>query len=208
MLSTIDPKIIQTMKTTKLILASTSAIRKTLLTNAGLEFDTFSSPINEQAFKKTNSNMSSNELALVLANAKALSFQGTNRIVIGADQILSCQGKRYDKAQNRDELMTQLSELRGKTHTLHTAVAVTADNAVQWSCCVEAHLTMRSFSDKFLESYVMFHMPHLLQCVGGYQLESEGINLFEKIEGDYFAILGLPLIQLLAYLRRENYLMS
>ncbi len=194
------------MKTPQCILASTSAIRKTLLTNAGLEFDIYSPSINERVLKDTNSHLSASELALVLAKAKALAFGGSDQVVIGADQMLSCQGKLYDKAKNSDELMVQLSELRGKTHILHTAVAVTCGKVVQWSCCVDAHLTMWNFSDEFLKAYVTSHLTHILQCVGGYQLEGEGINLFEKIEGDYFAILGLPLVPLLSYLRHENYL--
>jgi septum formation protein len=196
------------MHSPQIVLASTSFIRKTLLANAGLTFTSQAPAVNEDTLKQKHINLAPGELALILAQEKALSLSNNHNLVIAADQTLSCDGAIFHKARTAQELTSQLAALKGKTHTLHTAVAVAKGGQVQWKLCREANLRMREFSDEFLARYIAENAQEALHCLGGYQLEAAGINLFEKIDGDYFTILGMPLLELLAYLRQENYLTS
>jgi septum formation protein len=202
------PRLSKTLQGPEIVLASTSSIRQTLLTKSGLKFGVQAPNLDENQLKRENPSLPPHELAVLLAQRKALSLMKPNHLVIGADQTLSCEGQLYNKAHDKATMSAQLAQLRGKTHSLHSAVAVASDGHIKWSCCIETHLTMRNFSDAFLNSYIDKNASSIIHCLGGYQLEAEGINLFEKIEGDYFAILGLPLLPLLAYLRQENYLSS
>jgi len=129
-------------------------------------------------------------------------------VVIGADQVLDCDGKWFDKPGGRDSALRQLKELRGKRHRLVTAVAVAAKGAVAWKHVEAATMTMRVFSDAFLADYLDRAGEAAWGSAGGYQLEGLGAQLFAKIEGDFFAILGLPLLPLLDHLRRAGALRS
>lgn len=148
-----------------------------------------------------------NALAQMLAQMKAQIVSaeaGADQYVIGADQVLTCEGRMFDKPKNLDQVRENLCFFRGKTHTLHSAVTVARNGEIKWSHVAEAHLTMRTYSDEFVAHYVRRVGDKLLKSVGCYQLEGPGVQLFERIDGDYFTILGLPLLPLFTYLRGEG----
>jgi septum formation protein len=192
----------------KIILASTSSVRKMLLANAGVPFTSQTPAVNEDVLKRDHPTLNAKALSILLAEKKAQSISQPQCIIIGADQTLSFEGQIFNKPANADDLHHQLSLLRGKTHTLHTAIALALNGIILWSYCEDAKLKMRQFSNAFLRSYLDHNTEKVLSSLGGYQLEFEGINLFEEIQGDYFAILGLPLVPLLARLRQQSYLSS
>jgi septum formation protein len=127
------------------------------------------------------------------------------RPVLGADQTLARGAARFTKPRDRDDAVQQLRALRGRTHELHSALALVRDGEVLFQCVDTARLTMRDVSDRFIDDYLDMMGDTALASVGGYQLEGIGVHLFERVEGDYFTILGLPLLQLLAFLRREGF---
>jgi septum formation protein len=127
------------------------------------------------------------------------------RLVLGADQTLARGNKRFSKPANRAAAAGQLRALRGRTHELHSALALVRDGAVLFDCVESARLTMRKISDRFIDDYLDMAGAAALASVGAYQLEGIGIHLFERVEGDYFTILGLPLLPLLAYLRQNGF---
>lgn len=190
----------------KLVLASTSRIRGELLAKAGLAFEAIAPDVDETELKRESHGLSPGDLARKLAAAKAVSV--TNRIpgslVIGADQVLNHAGRAYDKPDAVQTARRQLLELRGHRHVLETALCCAKDGKIVWQHLGQAALTMRSFSDGFLEDYLEKMGLDVLTSVGGYKLEGLGAQLFEKIEGDYFTILGLPLLPLLDFLRRKG----
>lgn len=193
-----------------LILASASAVRARLLKDAGLEFDVEDSRLDEEAVKRgfagRDMSTDTDALALKLAQEKARAVSRANpaALVIGADQILSCDGKRYDKPKSMAEARTNLQALRGRPHILHSGVALVANDVIVWGHAVQAHLTMRGFSDAFLDDYLARVGEQAMKSVGCYQLEGPGVQLFQHIDGDYFTILGLPLLPLLAELRKHG----
>lgn len=190
------------------ILASTSTIRATLLANAGLEFDAIGADVDERAVEEPliAANFLPEDIASVLAEAKAqdVSERYPGAYVVGADQILAFGGRRWTKPETIDEARSNLLEFRGETHELHAAVACVRDGETLWRHGSIARLTMRNFTPQFLGNYLAAAGEQVLSSVGAYQLEREGIQLFEKIEGDYFTILGLPLLPLLDFLRKEG----
>lgn len=189
-------------------LASQSAIRASLLRAAGVVVSTASPGVDEDVVKARMSGATPREIAIALADAKALALAGVRPgLIIGADQTLEFEGRSFDKAADVDEAHQRLSMLRGKTHALHAAVAVAEDGKVIWRDVASVRLTMRPFSDHFLAAYLAGN-EGALSSVGCYQLEGEGAQLFSSIEGDYFAILGLPLLSLLDCLRREGALVA
>jgi len=151
---------------------------------------------------------SSSELALILALAKAraVSKRYPYSYVLGADQILECDGFFFDKPQTLNDARTQLIALRGRDHQLINSLVVVKDNQLQWQHTAIARLTMRNFSESFLDTYLAAVGDAILGSPGGYHLEGMGSQLFETIDGDYFTILGLPLLPLLAYLRQIHIL--
>lgn len=193
-----------------LILASASKSRARLLLGAGLSFTIDPADINEDVVKVNyrETGRKAYEAALKLAEDKALkvSAKEPNAIVIGADQILHCDGQWFDKPGDREGLIKQLTALRGKAHQLVCAVTVVYQGQLLWRHYDSTRMTMRDFSPEFLESYVDTVGQMVTGSVGGYHLEGFGVHLFEKIEGDYFTILGLPLLPLLGYLRSQNLL--
>jgi septum formation protein len=186
-----------------LILASQSKIRRTLLENAGVRFETQVSPLDEETTKQFLGPIPPQELAQELAQAKAAAVAKLNRdaIIIGADQTMELNGKVFHKPSDKSEANAQLRELRGQKHELHSAVAVVRGTQVLFRNTLSARLKMRNFSDSFLDRYLTCIPEEILLSVGCYQLESLGIQLFDHIEGDYHAILGLPLLPLLVFLR-------
>ena len=197
-------------ETTRLILASGSAARKSLLEAAGLDFDVIPAAIDEVALRsaicKETTCASAADIASVLAAEKAhvVSLAHEGALVIGADQVLALGGKIFCKAESILEAREVLAMLRGRTHELVSAVALARGGKVHWQTTGAADMTMRQFSDEFLGSYLERLGGRALASVGCYELEGLGVQLFEKIDGDYFTILGIPLLPLLARLRREE----
>jgi septum formation protein len=190
---------------TELILASGSAIRAELLRRAGVEFTVETAAVDEAEIKASfrAERRPAIECVVALAEAKAarVSRRHNGALVIGADQMLVCDGVWYDKPADRAAAREQLLALRGKRHELVGAVCVLCDGERLWHVIERPALTMRRFSDGFLDDYLDAAGDAILTSVGAYQLEGLGVQLFEKIDGVFFAILGLPLLPLLAFLR-------
>jgi septum formation protein len=192
---------------TPVTLASKSAARASVLTAAGVRFETVGAGVDEGAAKREllAKGAGPREVADALAELKAVkASQGRAGLVIGADQTLDFNGRLFDKADSLHEARERLRMLRGHPHKLHSAVVIAKDGAVVWREVPAATLTMRDFSDDFLEAYLARHGEGLLDSVGCYRLEDDGAQLFARIDGDYFAILGLPLMGLLDQLRRHG----
>ena len=190
-----------------IVLASQSAIRAAVLKGAGLEFTTVSPGVDEDVVKHglLARGASPKEVAHVLAEEKAKAGSlKADGLVIGADQTLDLDGRLYDKARSLDEARERLRTFRGKTHQLHSGLAVARAGELVFTAVQSASLTVRDFSDAWLDRYLERAGSEILSSVGCYQLEGEGVQLFEKIEGDYFTILGLQLFTLLDFLRREG----
>lgn len=189
----------------KLMLASASQSRRMLMENAGLQFEAEAAHINERAAEAGlgGNPLSPDRLALELARLKALDVASrhSGALVVGCDQTMSLDEVVFHKPVDIDEARRNLKTLRGRTHRLNSAVVLVRDKEVLWENVSIAELTMREFSDEFLDGYVQRTGDAVLRSVGCYQLEAEGIRLFNKISGDYFTILGLPLLPLLEELR-------
>jgi septum formation protein len=188
-------------------LASTSYIRNRLLAEAGVLFEAVAPGVDEATVKDSllAEGLGPRDIADALAEAKAVKVS-TRRpgLVIGADQTLDLDRCLYDKVDTAEEARARLLALRGKTHRLHCAMVVAEDGRPIWREVVTTTLRMRPFSDDFLDGYLERNLPGILSSVGCYQMEGEGVQLFDRIEGDYFAILGLSLIPLLDLLRRHG----
>lgn len=190
-----------------IILASKSAARRSVLEGAGVPYETLVAGVDEDAVKASllAEGATPRDVADALAELKAIRVsRGRQGFVIGADQTLDLDGALYDKAETLAAARERLLTLRGRTHKLHSAVVVAKDGAPIWREVVTATLTMRDFSEAFLEHYLATEGDHALGSVGCYRLEGPGAQLFSRIEGDYFAILGLPLMGLLDLLRRHG----
>ena len=192
-----------------LILASSSKIRALLLEAAGLAFIVEPPGLDESVMRQAVGGerlLSPSDVAEVLARAKAEAVSDLARpaYVIGADQVLSFGDTVLSKPDSREAARRQLLDLRGKSHKLHTSVALATNGATVWAETQVATLTMRKLSPEFIGRYLAAAGEEVLNSVGAYQSESFGIQLFDKIDGDYFTILGLPLLPLLAALRREG----
>lgn len=192
----------------EIILASASQSRGKLLEAAGIAFRTVPAGVDESALKRGHATLTAgfDSLATQLAIHKALAVTARNpdALVIGADQVLVCEGEALDKPESLDAARRQLLKLRGRTHSLETAVACAKGGSVLWSHVEVPRLKMRSFSIDHLETYIAAEGTSVTESVGGYKLEGIGVQLFESVSGDYFAILGLPLIPLLAFLRTQG----
>jgi septum formation protein len=195
---------------TPIVLASTSAVRARLLANAGIAFDQVDPNLDESQMKNANRSLPGMALAERLAQAKAAAVSAImpGRCIIGADQVLVCGEHVLDKPKSLAEARQQLVYLSAKTHQLETAVAAYRDARHHWSTRTTARLTMRSLSDGFLDRYLEAVGADALTSVGAYKLEGLGSQLFETIEGDYFSILGLPLLELMKFLREQGLLAS
>jgi septum formation protein len=190
-----------------IILASKSAARRAVLDGAGVPYEALVAGVDEDAVKAglLAEGAGPREIADALAELKAIRVsRGRPEFVIGSDQTLDLDGELYDKAETVDAARERLKLLRGRTHKLHSAVVVAKEGAPIWREVVSASLTMRDFSDAFLEDYLATEGEAALGSVGCYRLEGPGAQLFSRIEGDYFAILGLPLMGLLDLLRRHG----
>jgi septum formation protein len=190
-----------------LVLASKSDVRGKMLAAVGLRFEIRPAQIDERAVEAESGVADAAAAARLLARAKAAAVAATlpGRLVLGADQTLARGSRRFSKPADRAAAAEQLRALRGRTHELHSALALVRDGAVLFDCVDSALLTMRGVSDRFLDEYLDMVGDAVLASVGAYQLEGLGVHLFERVDGDFFTILGLPLLPLLAYLRQNKF---
>ena len=191
-----------------LVLASRSEVRHVILEQAGIPHIVVPADIDERAIEREA--VDGSEAAILLAREKALAVAARHpdAVVLGADQTLVVGQQRFSKPASKGAAREQLAALAGRTHELHSAVAVARGKNLAFEHRDIARLTMRAFSEGFLETYLDAAGSAATASVGGYQLERSGIQLFERIDGDYFTILGLPLLPLLHFLRREGLLME
>lgn len=194
------------MSQPRFILASQSAARRDMLARAGLDFQSIKAQINERELEQSWGLLPPHELAARLASAKAreVSARYPDAFVIGSDQVLAMGEDILSKAQDKNEAVEKLKQLRGQTHMLTSAVCLIRGQKVVWQTEQRAYLTMKNFSDDFLARYAESAGSVLTDCVGAYAIEGTGIRLFEKIDGDYFTILGMPLLPLLIALEKEG----
>ena len=192
----------------RLVLASASASRAHLLARAGISVIVDPAVLDEDeikaSFRGPGNDAGSCAMALAEAKAAQVARRHPGVLVIGADQMLECDGAWYDKPRDRGEARAQLLALRGRRHELVSAICVTCDGMMLWHAIERPRLAMRAFSDTFLDDYLAAMGDNVLRTVGGYELEGLGAQLFARIEGDYFAILGLPLLPLLDFLRGQG----
>lgn len=198
----------------RLILASASAARRDMLTRAGIGFDVEPARIDERAIQDAltggENEVEPADIAELLAEAKArdVSLRNPGALVIGSDQVLNLGPLLLTKPADLAAVRATLKLLRGKTHHLHAGVALARDGDIIWSTVETASLTMRRFSTAFLDTYVTAEGSDLCACVGAFELEGRGLQLFEQIDGDFFTILGMPLLPLLAALRAQGAIAS
>jgi septum formation protein len=192
----------------RLILASQSRARQILLANAGIPFDAVPARIDERAVQEDSGLSAPSEVAGLLAREKALfvSSRSPTRHVVGADQTLAFANRLFSKPDGRAQAAEQLRLLAGNTHELHSAVAVAHDGKIVFADVSIARMTMRRLGEGEIEAYLDQAGEAVTTSVGAYQLEGLGVHLFERIEGDHFTILGLPLLPLLKFLRGEGLL--
>ncbi|MBS0558917.1 MAG: septum formation protein Maf [Proteobacteria bacterium] len=199
-------------ETPTLILASASSSRRALLDAAGLVFEALPAHIDEDAIKQAarQEKAPPEDAALLLARLKSerIAARRPDALVIGADQILVCEGEWFDKPADRDGAAAQLRRLRGREHRLVTAVLCLRGGQVVWQHVATPRLTMRDFSDGFLDAYLDHEGDAVLSSVGAYRLESLGMHLFDRIEGEHAAILGLPMTALLGFLRQHGVVLA
>jgi septum formation protein len=191
---------------TPLVLASRSKVRQTLLEGAGIPLETYPADLDERRLEAGAGSQAPGAIAAHLAREKARAVAKAHhgRLTLGADQTLARGSTRFSKPADIAAARNQLRTLSGQTHELHSAIAFVQNEAVLFEYVGVARLTMRAFSDEFLDLYLNSAGAAATSSVGAYQLESFGIQLFERIEGDYFTILGLPLLQALEFLRQRG----
>lgn len=189
-----------------LVLASQSRARRELLAGAGIAFDIEPADLDERGIEQSLGTHDGAAVAMALALAKAQLISGRrpDRLVVGADQTLNFDAGSIGKPAGREAARAQLLAMRGVTHHLHSAVVVVRNGETLFQYVDSAHLTMRAFSESFLDAYLEAAGDKVLSSVGGYQLEGLGVQLFERIDGDHTTILGLPLLPLVAFLRRHG----
>jgi septum formation protein len=189
-----------------LVLASRSAVRRTLLEAAGVPVEICPADIDERGAEAGAPLQAPVAIAALLAREKAalIAERNRGRLVLGGDQTLSLDGRRFSKPADRSAAREQLRTLSGRTHELYSAIAFVQDGAVLFEHVGVARLTMRTISDRFLDDYLDAVGAAATASVGAYQLEGFGIQLFERLDGDYFTVLGLPLLTALGFLRRQG----
>ena len=194
--------------TCPLILASQSSTRQALLANAGISFEAVPADIDEREIQHTSTLSAPGDIAALLARRKAVSVSSRQpgRFVVGADQTLARGARLFVKPAGRAQAAEQLRALAGGSHELHSAVAVARDGEILFEAASIARMTMRHLGEREIDAYLDAAGSAVTASVGAYQLEGLGVHLFERIEGDHFTILGLPLLPLLAFLRSERLL--
>jgi nucleoside triphosphate pyrophosphatase len=198
------------VKSATLVLASKSETRHAILRAAAIPHEVEPADLDEREIERSAATASAGEVAALLAREKALviAARRPGALVLGADQTLALGNRRFAKPADRAAAREQLLVLRNRTHELHSAIALAQDQAILFEHRAIARLTMRAFSEEFLDRYLDLAGEGATASVGAYQLEKAGIQLFEHIEGDHFVILGLPLFPLLHFLRGQGYLLS
>lgn len=188
---------------TQLILASQSSSRRAMLTAAGVAHDAIPAHIDERALEASLQGVSAGDTALALAEAKALAVSRENpaRLVLGSDSLVVVEGRRFDKPASRDNAAEHLRFFSGKVMELHSAAALARDGAVVWRHHDVARLAVRSLSEDFIEAYLAAEWPEVSYCVGVFRIEALGVNLFQRIDGNHFTVLGMPLLPVLGALR-------
>ena len=189
------------------ILASTSKGRAKICKDAGLDLtNCVDADVDEEKVKKAMASENSKHIALELSKCKAIAIseKNPNSYVIGGDQTLSLSGQKFDKPNTPQGVKNHITAFSGKTHILHSGICVAKGGTVLWADVFEAHMHMRPLSDTFINEYVSACGDMVASSVGGYHFEGLGAQLFKKIEGDYFTILGLPLLPLLSFLREQG----
>jgi septum formation protein len=184
-----------------IVLASKSASRRAMLGAAGVEFEVRPAAIDERALEAQLADAQPSEVALALAEAKALSVDGAGRPVLGSDSVVTVAGRRFSKPASRAQAAEHLRFFSGQTMELHSAAAIALGGRVEWSHVALAALEVRALSDDFIEKYLLAEWPEVGQCVGVFRIEGLGVQLFESIEGDMFTVLGMPLLPVLGALR-------
>jgi septum formation protein len=191
-----------------IVLASKSASRRAMLAAAGVEFDVLPAAIDERALEATLDGAGPDAIALALAEAKALSIAGTEWPVLGSDSVVSVEGRRFSKPASRAQAAEHLWFFSGRTMELHSAAAIALDGEIVWSHVALAVLQVRDLSAGFIEAYLDAEWPEVGQCVGVFRIEGIGVQLFERIDGDMFTVLGMPLLAVLGALRELEELPS
>jgi septum formation protein len=189
-----------------LILASQSRARQTLLANAGIAFEAVPADIDERAVQQASRLVAPGDIAALLAREKALyvSMRQPGQLVVGADQTLALGTRLFSKPAGRTQAAEQLRALAGRSHELHSAVAVAREGKILFEAVTVARMTMRRLDEAEIDAYLDEAGDAVTSSVGAYQLEGLGVHLFERIEGDHFTILGLPLFKLIAFLRQHR----
>ncbi|WP_085787383.1 Maf family protein [Ketogulonicigenium robustum] len=197
---------------TDIVLASGSAIRAQLLQQSRVPFRVVSARIDEETITESliGEGAKPRDIADALAEMKAIrgAARAPGALVIGCDQVLDLGGSLLSKPMSPEEALSQLQSMRGKVHKLLSAAVIYHDNAPQWRHVGEVRLAMRDVSDAYLQDYVARNWPAIGDCVGAYQLEGEGVRLFTRIDGDYFNVLGMPLLEILSYLALRGIIAS
>lgn len=192
-----------------LVLASRSSVRRTLLAAAGVPTEVQPADLDERTLEASAGSLGPAAMAALLAREKAVSVgqRHRGRLVLGADQMLTLDGRRFAKPADRAAARGQLRALCGRSHELHSAIAFAQDATVLFEHVGMARLTMRAFSDRFLDLYLDAAGSAATESVGAYQIEGLGIQLFERVDGDYFTVLGLPIMEVLGFLRLHGCLL-
>jgi septum formation protein len=198
--------------TPRLMLASASTARRSVLEAAGLRFEAVAAAVDEATIKESAQaeGIPPNDAALMLADAKAerIARRDPEALVIGCDQLLVCEGRWFDKPVDVAAARSQLQALRGRSHVLVTAIVCHRHGGRIWQHVATPRLTMRDVSDTFLDAYLDTEAAHVTQSVGAYRIEGPGVMLFSKVDGEHAAILGVPLLALLGFLRQHGVLLS
>ncbi|EJU13392.1 nucleotide-binding protein [Sphingomonas sp. LH128] len=186
-----------------IVLASQSGSRRAMLEAAGIAYRAQPAHVDERGIEAALGDASAPEVALELAKAKALnvSRETSGAVVLGSDSLVSCGGRRFDKPASRENAAEHVRFFSGKVMELHSAAALVRDGEVLWAENAVAQLHVADLSDAFIESYLDAEWPEVGACVGVFRIEGRGVQLFEKIDGDYFTILGMPLLKVQAALR-------
>ena len=189
---------------TPMILASKSMSRQEMLANAGVAFACEPANIDERSLETSMAGEAPGAIALALAQAKAQAVPGKGGIVLGSDSLVVMNGRRFDKPGSREQAADHLRFFSGKVMELHSAAALQQDGAIVWSHAETARLHVRSLGETFIGDYLDAEWPEVGHCVGVFRMEGRGVQLFERIEGDYFTVLGMPLVPVLSALRHHG----
>lgn len=184
-----------------IVLASKSASRKAMLTDAGVRFDAQSADVDERGIEQALGDAAPDVIAIELAKAKALAVDGGGNLVLGSDSLVVVDGQRFDKPRDKANAAEHLRQFSGKVMHLHSAAALARNGEVVWSHAAEARLHVRELSEGFIAAYLDEEWPEVGYCVGVFRIEALGVQLFDRIEGDHFTVLGMPLLAVLGALR-------